>query len=267
MKDFNINQDIYNSLISVGYYVAPGDKKIPSVTIPAESEYIEIITGGKVFFEVNNEEQVFSKGAVFWHLSGESTIHRTPPDDPYRCLVLRFGVKSRLRVLPRVTQWHNEQSVIDFYQEALRCFHDDSYDRDVLGRYLYNRVFWEAYCYSLRKDVPEYPLPVRRAMAAIDNFPNGDFPIHDLADMIGISEPYLFALFNKYLNVSPHQYILNRRLQKAKALLAGGSKSIKEVAFECGFFNIESFYRAFKKNCGFTPAEYRKHHSPYALHQ
>ncbi|MHB9138258.1 MAG: hypothetical protein ACYC4Q_02525, partial [Victivallaceae bacterium] len=184
MKDCNTDTDVYKNLINVGYYVAPGDRKIPSFTIPLESEYIEIITGGKVFFEFNNQMQTFSKGAIFWHLGGEGTIHQTPPDDPYRCLVLRFEVKSRLRVLPRVTQWHNEQSVMDFYQEALRCFHDDSYDRNVLGRYLYNRVFWEAYCYSLRKDIPEYPLPVRRAMTAIDNFPNGDFPIHDLADMI-----------------------------------------------------------------------------------
>ncbi len=266
MEDNIINPEMYERLVNVGYFEAPHGRTITSYPIPPATEYIEILTGGKVFFEVNGQEQLFSKGAIFWHLSKEMTIHNTPPDDPYRCLVLAFRVKARKRVLPRVTKWHDEQSAIDFSQEALHCFHDNSYDRSVLGRYLYNRVFWEAYCYTLRKDTPDYPLPVKRAMAVIDELADGDFPVSDLAERAGISEPYLFALFKKHLNISPHQYILNRRLQKARTLLAGSEQSIKEIAFECGFFNLECFYRAFKKNCGFTPADYRKRHSPYALY-
>ena len=265
MEGHIINSDMYESLINVGYFEAPHGRTVTPHRIPLGSEYIEILTGGKIFFEANGQDNVYGKGAVFWHLSKEMTIHRTPPDDPYRCLVLAFKVKLRNRVLPRVTRWHDEQSAVDFSQEAQRCFHDNSYDRDVLGKYLYNRVFWEAYCYTRRKDTPDYPLPVKRAMAIIDELPAGEFPVSYLAQRAGVSEPYLFALFKKYLYISPHQYILNRRLQKAKTMLAGSEQSIKEIAFECGFFNLECFYRAFKKNCGFTPADYRRRHSPYAL--
>jgi AraC-like DNA-binding protein len=265
MEDYTAAPEMFERLVNVGYYEAPAGRTITPVAIPPGTEYIEILTGGKVSFEVNGQDQVYGKGAIFWHLSEEITIHRTPPDDPYRCLVLVFKIKCRKRILPRVTQWHDEQSAVDFAREAQRCFHDNSYDREVLGKYLYNRVFWEAYCYTRRKGTPDYPLPVKRAMAIIDDLPSGDFPVGELAVRAGVSEPYLFALFKKYLYISPHQYILNRRLQKARTMLAGSEQSIKEIAFECGFFNLECFYRAFKKNCKFTPAAYRKLHSPYSL--
>lgn len=72
------------------------------------------------------------------------------------------------------------------------------------------------------------------------------------------ASPYLYALFHKHLGVSPHQYLLNYRLRLARIRLAGSDDNIKTISEECGFENLESFYRAFRRTSGMPPGEYRR---------
>ncbi|MCP3968208.1 MAG: helix-turn-helix domain-containing protein [Lentisphaerae bacterium] len=70
-------------------------------------------------------------------------------------------------------------------------------------------------------------------------------------------------MFKKHLNSSPHRYLVDRRLSHSRSLLAGSGKSIKEIAFECGFDALENFYRSFKSSQSLTPAEYRRKYTAY----
>ena len=83
-----------------------------------------------------------------------------------------------------------------------------------------------------------------------------------LAAKAGVSESYLYALFSKHLKSSPHQYLLNYRLRLARTRLAGSDDNIKLIAEECGFENLESFYRAFRRASGMPPGEYRRRQQP-----
>lgn len=253
----------YSALCTIGYYEAPAGVEIKPHTIPEGMERIEIITGGKVFFEQNGQEYLWDKGTIFWHLSGEQTIHRTPPDAPYRCLVVDFNVKKRIRVLPRVTVMHIPDTVDDLTREAMQGFHDRQCNKHVLGKYLYSKIFWEAYRYTLTPSIPDYPPPIQQTLAWIKQHDISDCSVKHMANVAGVSTPYLFSLFNRYIGVSPYQYLLERRLQKAREMLATRICNIKIIAAECGFENIECFYRAFKKKCGMPPAEYRRRHLPY----
>ena len=88
------------------------------------------------------------------------------------------------------------------------------------------------------------------------------FSVRDMALRAGVSEPYLYALFHKHLGVSPHQYLLNYRLRLARIRLAGSDDNIKTISEECGFENLESFYRAFRRTSGMPPGEYRRRQQP-----
>ena len=79
-----------------------------------------------------------------------------------------------------------------------------------------------------------------------------------LAQQIGFSEIYFRKLFCAQYGMSPRQYILEIRMQKAKQLLAGGTMSIGGVAEECGFTNVYHFSRAFKSRVGVTPSQYMR---------
>ncbi|MBQ4136644.1 MAG: helix-turn-helix transcriptional regulator [Clostridia bacterium] len=79
-----------------------------------------------------------------------------------------------------------------------------------------------------------------------------------LARKCKISEVYFRKLFKEKYDISPKQYILSLRLDKAKKLLCEGEQKIHEIALACGFESSEHFCRSFKAQLGTTPGNYRK---------
>ncbi|MBQ4145799.1 MAG: helix-turn-helix transcriptional regulator [Clostridia bacterium] len=77
-----------------------------------------------------------------------------------------------------------------------------------------------------------------------------------LADQCNISEVYFRKLFTKQFDVTPRQYIIDLRINKAKQLLTEGIFKINVVSEKCGFTNPYHFSRLFKEKTGLTPTQY-----------
>ena len=86
-----------------------------------------------------------------------------------------------------------------------------------------------------------------------------------LAEQSGISEVYFRKLFTKTYGISPKQYILNLRIQKAKQLLTDAGFTVTAVSEKCGFASVYHFSRAFKAKTGLTPTEYLNQAQSYRL--
>ncbi len=255
-----INEPV--SLRAVGFFSAPSDRPVRPVGIGPGEELCEVLTGGKVFFEQDGELRTFGRGTIFWHIAGEKTICRTPKEDPYRCLSIRFIVAEDRRVVPRVSRWTDEAGLEDFVHEAIERFHDEAIDRDILCGYLHRRLLWEAYLGNRRNRQASYPKPLASALELLHGADAFHFSVSEMARHAGVSEPYLYALFSRHLHSSPHQYLLNYRLRLARTRLASSDDNIKEIAEACGFENLESFYRAFRRSSGMPPGEYRRCQQP-----
>ena len=72
------------------------------------------------------------------------------------------------------------------------------------------------------------------------------------------SKQYTIKKFHEYLNMTPSQYLNKKKIDKAIELLLSTELSILNIAFECGFNNIEYFDKIFKKTMGLTPLRYRQ---------
>ncbi len=79
-----------------------------------------------------------------------------------------------------------------------------------------------------------------------------------LAAKAGISEVYFRKLFLKQYGISPKQYIIEKRITRAKQLLINSAYSVTAIASECGFSSVYLFCRTFKEKTGLTPTEYIK---------
>jgi AraC-like DNA-binding protein len=82
--------------------------------------------------------------------------------------------------------------------------------------------------------------------------------IEDICRHFFISKNALYTLFSAEFGTTVGKYILQRKLQRAAALLREGSLAITAVAAECGFSEYNYFIRAFKKQYSLTPLQYRK---------
>lgn len=82
--------------------------------------------------------------------------------------------------------------------------------------------------------------------------------VADYAEMLNKSPKTLSNLFKKYNEKSPLQIIQNRTILEARRLLRYSDKSIKEIAYEIGYEDIQSFSRFFKKIEGISPSDFKK---------
>lgn len=80
----------------------------------------------------------------------------------------------------------------------------------------------------------------------------------DLAQALGLSSCYFASLFKRSTGLAPHQYVIQRRLWKAKELLKTTNEPISEIALACGFANQSHLTRAFRQHFNLTPKAYRQ---------
>ncbi|MGM9649897.1 MAG: AraC family transcriptional regulator [Butyricicoccaceae bacterium] len=81
--------------------------------------------------------------------------------------------------------------------------------------------------------------------------------LDELASMCSMSSSHFIRTFSKYLNRTPHEYLLAYRLQQSKRLLLTSEDSIEVIAELCGFNSASHFARAFRKSNGISPTEFR----------
>lgn len=78
-----------------------------------------------------------------------------------------------------------------------------------------------------------------------------------IADKYGYNRDYLSRLFKKYMGMNLHEYILAQKLFKAKSLLAGTNRTVKQIAHDVGILDEKYFIRLFRKYEHLTPTGYR----------
>jgi AraC family transcriptional regulator len=84
-----------------------------------------------------------------------------------------------------------------------------------------------------------------------------DISLSAIANALGMSQYYFCHLFKRSTGLSPHQYLIRQRVEKAKHLLKRSHQSIASVAIDCGFANQSHFARYFRQHTGMNPKQFR----------
>jgi AraC-like DNA-binding protein len=85
--------------------------------------------------------------------------------------------------------------------------------------------------------------------------------MEQLAEAFDLSKFYISHLFKEATRFTVFEYLLNRRIMEAKKLLEYTDQSIVHIALNCGFNNLQHFYRIFKRQVKATPLQYRRAYS------
>lgn len=91
----------------------------------------------------------------------------------------------------------------------------------------------------------------------IQEAPERDLSVTDLARIAAISESHFIRLFHDTYGASPMKMLATRRLEKAQELLRSGS-DVSHAAVAVGYQSIPTFCRRFKATFGITPGDYKK---------
>ncbi|AYG66791.1 MULTISPECIES: AraC family transcriptional regulator [unclassified Rhizobium] len=99
------------------------------------------------------------------------------------------------------------------------------------------------------------PAAISRARDLIDDDPAAPLTLAELADLCGLSHFQFLRAFTKATGLTPHAYLLQRRIQEARRLIATGT-SLAEAAFASGFADQSHMTRLFVRNFGLSPGAY-----------
>ncbi|MEY4547980.1 MAG: hypothetical protein RL685_4175 [Pseudomonadota bacterium] len=100
--------------------------------------------------------------------------------------------------------------------------------------------------------------PRRRVSDFIEAHLDGDIRLADLAALAGYSSDHFSRLFKRSFGESPYQYVLRRRVERAKAMLRDVNLSLADIASACGFATQAHLTNVFKLRTGVTPGAYRR---------
>jgi len=85
-----------------------------------------------------------------------------------------------------------------------------------------------------------------------------DIGLDALAAIAGLSPKHFARAFRQSTGMPPHRWLIERRIDRAKALLLTTDLSLAEIALACGFADQSHFTAAFRKLAGLTPGGYRQ---------
>lgn len=107
------------------------------------------------------------------------------------------------------------------------------------------------------------PAVLRRVLEFIDAHLDWPLTLADLASEAALSEFHFARMFRHSAGEAPHQFVMQRRMLRARMLLTQPALTLTDIALQCGFHSSSHFSHRFRQVHGVTPSAYRKakHHT------
>lgn len=116
-----------------------------------------------------------------------------------------------------------------------------------------------------RKMAGQVPLPqeyaaLTRIVNRVSKNLSSKMTVKEMAEESHFSISTLERYFHSHFGLSPNEFLLKIKINRASQLLSASTLNISEIASECGYENVSSFSRAFRRHMGTTPGNYRRRH-------
>ncbi len=218
-------------------------------------------------------DKIYDAKSNFVYLAKPGDLHATTVGSQMRLIEIKFkvndnGLNKNLEKVPREFQLDDvilmKTLLLQAAKEGMR---NSLYSLEAANAALKLFLLYAARQFNpdLNGDSEDNAHPeisgdanILRLAGYIDKNFGREITLEELADRAGYNKTYFVKKFKMIWGMSPMQFVNERRLEKAKLMLASTDRSITEIAESTGFVCIHAFSRNFKRNLGITPSEYRR---------
>ncbi len=232
------------------------------------SHYVlHLITSGQGVFSTGNCEYKLAKGDIFLICPDIVAEYRADDADPWSYVWVGFrGLiadslcrEAGLNSKHPVCKSDSNSRLADIIRRMLK-FSSGSRQHELMRIALLYQFFADLIDQntqtpsSIETRQEEY---LRQAVRYIENNYADEITVSGIASHVGLDRSYLYSLFQRYLQITPKAYLTRYRMTKAGELLRT-SLTIGEVAHSVGYSDPLLFSKAFKREKGKTPSNYRR---------
>ncbi len=227
------------------------------------------VRSGEMGYSTGERSYTLTKNTLVLTRAGDSHCLHLLGDQPYERYDILFDEKdldfplfSRLPAGLDLLSFEGDKNVRSILERMdLYCssFGGEDLDRLLWGlvsELLMNAILAASGGEELRERVLSPTLAA--ALGYIDEHLLSLADVDELCRALYISKSHLHHLFTEQLGVGPKKYIAAKRLEKARRALSAGEKAT-DIYAEFGYGDYSSFFRAYKKHFGYSPAETPKH--------
>ena len=276
---FNSRQHMLSQDFEVFYY---SDTLFQSVGVHTHTYYeFYFFLEGEVTMEIDGHRLPLKQGDLAVVPPGiRHRANVTDPSHPYRRIVLWISASfaaelmnespDYMYLLQRAVTSHEyvyHFDLIEYNELRTRLFSLlDEIHQDRFGRSVRINLLISDLLIQINRCIYEKQLPLSRSetpgiyesiVRFIDMHLEENLSLDRLAGEFYLSKYYIAHLFQETTGLSIHQYITKKRLQLCLGTIRDGA-SVTEAYSRCGFGDYSSFYRAFKKEYGLSPAQYQQ---------
>ena len=222
----------------------------------ANQQFIMTLSGmGKL--ELNGKSHILNQGKLIFYKKGVPCSYN-PLTDDWRICFISFNGSSADKLLQHYG-FGDANLFDDDYLNGLLLDICKSADKTIneeeLSELLYN--FINETGSSVLNIYKPKPL-VKALRYIVNNYTQSSLNISKIVEVSGTSTTKLFKMFKQMENVSPAQYLINLRMNHAKALLMSTTHSVNDIAQTVGYETANYFSSAFRHHVGMAPLAFRK---------
>ncbi len=183
----------------------------------------------------------------------------------YKCytLVFDFGENDTVYknfLLDNIPEYFSTRGdQLRLVEDIIKSFRSNNITEKLRSNALMMQLIYELFqsVYSKRK----YSDTVRTCIGYMEENYRESITLERLGEISGYSHIHIMRLFRQETGQTPHEWLTEIRMNRAKELLGGSEETIERIAETCGFKSDSHFKILFKRITGFTPGVYRKNTS------
>ena len=272
MKDHTWVEPINKSELNVYQY---GHEKCESGYIygPYVRDHflIHFVMSGKGVFVLDDVSYEIEENQGFIIYPEEITYYQADKEKPwtYRWIGFNSGncdtILKNMGFNPHspVFLFENPQKIREIFSEMKGVTESTKQGQLCLAGYLYMLFSQMTPKENLKSDLTVSPYATSKEYVAgamdfiVKNYSN-KITVNDISKYIGLNRSYFGSIFKKHTSMSPQEFLIKFRLEKAAKLMSNEKLNISDIARSVGYDDAMLFCKTFKKHYGMSPTEYRR---------
>lgn len=238
---------------------------------PARRDHylIHYIHSGKGIFRIDSREYTLTKGQGFLICPDVVSFYQADKHDPWHYSWVGFnGIKAKDYLNQTNLNFDNPIFTYTKDEYLKECLDEmvaakniktgrDFIYLSLLYKFLYKLVEISDSPTTISGNINKKDEYYHKAVEFISMNYSSKITITDLASYIGIDRSYLYSIFKEQIDVSPQEFLINCRVNRACELMTNHELSIGDISRSVGYEDQLNFSRIFKQIKGSSPKEYR----------